>query len=201
MLQLVAQMGPEVRQDPSLLHPLFQRLPPLYPDTPAQPNPPAGYTPHDSGPHDEPNPYRPLPLSAIFQLADRLQAKHPWDGPQIRGHQVMGPGSVVHTFGNEMRDDDEKGVWTLADAESAIDKDVVLPGGEEMDDDEDLAPARFSLPGLGLRLFANNRLGAAFWVGCVVIGVGAVLYGWQGRSGGWARWWSTVVGQWTHRTR
>lgn len=111
----------------------------------------------------------------------------------------MGPGSTVCTYGHELREDDEKGVWTLADAESAIDMDVVLPGGDDLDDDETFRQAPW-LPGLGLRLFPNNRIGAAFCIGCVILGVGTALFGWRGKDEGWARWWAIVAHKWLNKS-
>lgn len=201
MLKLVVGLGAEARLDPSLLHPLFQRLPPLYADTPDAPTPPPDFKPPESNIRDEPNPYTPIPLSGIFQLADRLQAKHPWDGPKVRGHEVMGPGSVVRTFAREVQEvdpEDEKAAlkeWTLADAEAAIDQDVVLPGGDELDDEPDEPEYKlFSPHRLGLR--ASGHMITALAVGVVVLGVGAALFGWQGRNAKWARWWGSVAGQW-----
>lgn len=202
MLRLVSKLGSEARLDPSLLHPLFQRLPPLYADTPDAPKPPSDFKAPEAKIYDEPNPYDPIPLSGIFQLADRLQAKHPWDGHKIRGHEVMGPGSVVRTFAREIEVDpeDEKAAlkeWSLADAEAAIDQDVVLPGGEELDEEPDLAPERWSLlpQRLGLRV-GSNRFLSVLAVGMVVVGVSAALFGWEGRNAQWARWWGSVAGHW-----
>lgn len=194
MLKLVAGLGAEARLDPSLLHPLFQRLPPLYADTPDAPKPPPGFEPPETNNmHDEPNPYAPIALSGIFQLADRLQAKHPWDGPKVRGREVMGPGSVVQTFARETAaadpdPEDEKAVlkeWSLAEAEAAIDNDVVRPGGDVLDEEPDLAPER------KIRLHVGGGpLFAAFAVGVVALGVGIALFGHHGRmpsgpGGGW----------------
>ncbi|GMK56226.1 hypothetical protein CspeluHIS016_0300660 [Cutaneotrichosporon spelunceum] len=202
MLKLAADLGPEVRLDPSLLHPLFQRLPPLYADTPEEPKPPPGF--HDpkkdgKSKFDEPNPYTPIPLSGIFQLADRLLAKYPYNGPQVRAYEVLGPGSVVQTYDREIGESestdekgevDEKGTlkgWTLADAEACVDKDVVLPGGDELDDDEPVAwPDK--LGGLA----RSRRIVTTVTIGVVLLGIGAALYRSTGRYR-LAAWWATFA--------
>ncbi|CAK9782930.1 hypothetical protein CC85DRAFT_308742 [Cutaneotrichosporon oleaginosum] len=201
MLKLAAALGPEARLDPSLLHPLFQRLPPLYADTPEEPRPPPDFHPPEHGAkYDEPNPYAPIALSGIFQLADKLQAKHPFDGSRIRAHEVLGPGSVVRTYARELGDSlnhnselddgemDEKAAlkgWTLADAEACIDKDVVLPGGSELDDDDETVPWPDRLG----ELARSQRVVTALTLGVLFLGVGAALYRSSGRyrlAGLWA---------------
>ncbi|BEJ11669.1 hypothetical protein CspHIS471_0201290 [Cutaneotrichosporon sp. HIS471] len=200
MLKLAADLGPEVRLDPSLLHPLFQRLPPLYSDTPDEPKPPPGF--HDPnaearGKFDEPNPYTPIALSGIFQLADKLQAKHPFDGSRVRAHEVLGSGSVVRTYVFEIGEQldeqakvDEKAAlkaWTLADAEACIDKDVVLPGGDQLDDDEPV-PWPDRLGGLA----RSRRIVTTITIGVLLIGVGAALYRSTGRYR-FVTWWTTFM--------
>lgn len=241
MLKLARDLGPEVTHDPSLLHPLFARLPPLYPDTPDSPSPPPDFTAGEPAPRDEPNPYTPINLSTVFALADGLLVKYPWDGQRIRGQEVFGPGSVVSTFDKEPRArprgdnkepvtsekdewDEKQGLdedaWTLSDAEAAIDNDVILPGGDAMDDDEVLTVARWSpltplsafvgRVGLGLTsggkggmgLYGFDRLGTAVAVGVVVLGIVAALFGWRRHTDpSWARFWGLVAGQWVVKSR
>jgi hypothetical protein len=185
MARLVKQLGPEAQRDPSLLHPLFARLPPLYCDTPDAPTPPTTAPPPTS-PHAEPNPYTPIALSTVFKLADKLFAKFPPDGPVTRAHEVLGQGSMVRTYSRE-RDED----WGLRDAEAAIDSDVILPGGDEADEDASLVPdCRLSPRRL-------DHLSTAVAVGIVVVGIGAAVLGWQGRHADpqWARFWGMVATQ------
>lgn len=203
MARLVTKLGPEAQQDPSLLHPLFARLPPLYPDTPDAPDPPPGYQVLDVGlKNHEPNPYSPIALSTVFALSDKLIKKYPWDGDKIRAHEVLGPGSMVRTY-----DKEKSGEWTLNDAEAAIDNDVILPGGDEADDEESLVPrSRFLNPfrvGLGQFIVGYGRLGTVLTIGIVVVGIGAVLFGWPGRSADaqWARFWGLTVTQWSYKSR
>ncbi|TXT08726.1 hypothetical protein VHUM_02854 [Vanrija humicola] len=204
MLRLAAALGPEARADPSLLHPLFARLPPLYPDTPDAPAPPpaidgAGADDDD----DNANPSAPIALSTVFLLADKLQAKYPWDGDRIRGLEVMGPGSVVQTYSADA--DAEKGV-SLADAATHIDKDVIVPGGDTLDDDEPAPepPRRWpvALPQLPQLRVPPNRIGTAIAFGVVVLGIGTALYGWRagGPRASWAQWWGLVARSWAIRS-
>lgn len=191
MARLMAQMGPEAKHDPSLLHPLFARLPPLYPDTPDAPTPPPSYKPAEPAPHEEPNPYTPIPLSRVFALADKLMVKFPYDGKKIRAYEVFGPGSMVRTYAKE-RGGDVK--WTLADAEDAIDNDVMLPNGDEPDEEEFLTPPS--------RLIRCDRLGTAMAVGFLAVGIGAVLLSWRGRTDPqWVRFWSLVATSWSSKSR
>jgi len=201
MARLVAQLGSEAKQDPSLLHPLFARLPPLYPDTPDAPTPPEGYKLPELPPHAEPNPYTPIPLSTVFALSDKLMAQYPYDGSRIRAYEVLGSGSAVRTYEKEKSEEE----WTLSHAEGAIDNDVILPGGDEADDEESLIPApRFYNPfRLGPGQIRYDRLGTAFAVGIVVVGIGAALFGWHGRhvDPQWARFWGLVATQWVSKSR
>ncbi|KAL1406014.1 GTPase-activating protein gyp8 [Vanrija albida] len=210
MLRLAAALGPEARADPSLLHPLFARLPPLYADTPDAPTPPPPPPINDDDDDDDDddnaNPYTPIALSTVFLLADKLQAKYPWDGPRIRGLEVMGPGSVVQTYSADV--DPEKGSLSLADAAEHIDKDVILPGGDALDDDEEVAPPRrwpVSLPQLHLPPSLRvppNRVGTVIAFGVVVLGIGTALYGWRagGPRASWAQWWGLVARSWAVRS-
>lgn len=204
MLRLAAALGPEARADPSLLHPLFARLPPLYPDTPDAPAPPAidaaDAADDDS---DNANPYTPIALSTVFLLADKLQAKYPWDGARIRGLEVMGPGSVTQTYGQDAKA--EKGI-SLEAAATHIDKDVILPGGDTLEDEEEATPPRWpvslpQLPKLPLRV-PPNRIGTVIAFGVVVLGIGTALYGWRagGPRASWAQWWGLVARSWAVRS-
>lgn len=198
MLKLAAALGPEVHHDPSLLHPLFQRLPPLYADTPDAPHPPPDFhAAEQRSKFDEPNPYAPIALSGIFQLADKLQAKHPFDGPRVRAYEVLGPGSVVQTYLREQEPEldeksglDEKAPakWTLADAEACISKDVVLPGGDELDDDEPVPwPDRLG------ELARSQRVVTALTLGVLLIGVGAAVFRSTGRYRFMSAFWATYL--------
>lgn len=346
LLKLIAA-HPEAHDDPSLLHPLFARLPPLYTDTPDQPTPPppappgsrptrsrkprggsrsasrsrsrsrrrnekltpseekpagdldekaaikeqldrsttlAPETPDEKsyllgGPilaelepraeaiitdtltwtdgellesvevdvdtpparDEEANPFSPLILSEVFQLADSLMAKYPFDGPEVRGLEVLGPGSVVRTFdwerrgrpvdsdapsvdGDAEKEEDEESVegsegvrtprakrepFTHADAEACIDADVIVPGGDELDDlDEDVPPPIVKrvprhflstlLPGK-LRVGVSN-FGTALALGILVVGIGAMVLGWR-RNSAWALWWGHVARGWIRRSQ
>jgi hypothetical protein len=114
----------------------------------------------------------------------------------------------------------DEDAWTLSDAEAAIDNDVILPGGDAMDDDEVLTVARWSpltplsafvgRVGLGLTsggkggmgLYGFDRLGTAVAVGVVVLGIGAALFGWRRHTDpSWARFWGLVAGQWVVKSR
>lgn len=352
LLKLIAA-HPEAHDDPSLLHPLFARLPPLYPDTPDQPTPPplappgsrptrstkrrggsrsvsrsrsrsrrrkekltpseeqpsageldekaaikeqldrsttlAPDTPDEKsslldGPilaelepraeaivtdtltwtdgelletmevdvdtpparEEEANPFSPLILSEVFQLADELMEKYPFDGPEVKGLEVLGPGSVVRTFDWERSgrpvDSDAPSVdgdaekaekaeetdsdseassdgvrtprarrepFTHADAEACIDADVIVPGGDELDDlDEDVPPPIVKrvprhflstlLPGK-LRVGVSN-FGTALALGILVVGIGAMVLGWR-RNSAWALWWGHIAQGWIRRSQ
>jgi hypothetical protein len=129
----------------------------------------------------------------VFALADKLMAKYPYDGKKIRAYEVFGSGSTVRTYAKEKAVDAE---WTLADAENAIDKDVILPDGDEPDEEESLVPAPRFAP-------RCDRLGTAVAVGVVVVGVGAVLLGWRGSRADpqWIRFWGLVATSWSSRSR
>lgn len=215
---------------------------------------------------EEANPFSPLRLSEVFKLADELMEKYPWDGPDVRGMEVLGPGSCVRTFewerkgrpvdpapasvdgadgsdGVDGADVDEKSEktddtssdsseidsddsdesetsdgahtprvrrtpFTHADAERCIDADVIMPGGDELDDlEEDTPPQppvkrvpRHFLPGkLGTRLGLGN-FGTALALGILVVGIGAVIFGWR-RNTAWALWWGQVAQQWLRRSQ
>lgn len=200
MIRLATALGSEASHDPSLLHPLFARLPPLYPDTPDALMPPSDWKLPDVAPHSEPNPYSPIPLSTVFALADKLMVKYPWDGPQIRADEVLGSGSVVRTYEKERNEG-----WTLQNAEDAIDNEVIRPGGDSIDKEESLLPVRWTPMGPFRALsrgFGYDRLGI-FAVGIVVIGIGTALFGWQrGRhiDPNWARFWGIVASHWATKS-
>ncbi|KAL7421345.1 GTPase-activating protein gyp8 [Cryptotrichosporon argae] len=181
MIKLVKALGSEAVHDPSLLHPLFARLPPLYPDTPSALSPP-----HTTAPmamcDDDVNPYAPIRLSEVFALSNRLLAKFPWDGKLVRGREVMGPGSVALTYPDD-----------LATAEAWIDRDVVLPGADRLEDDDvPAASRRFA----SLRV-PPNKVGTALAVGVLVLGLGLAAAG--AKDDGWRRWWVGVMRGWAGR--
>lgn len=208
---------------------------------------------------EDANPFAPLVLSDVFALADGLMAKYPWDGPDVRGREVLGPGSCVRTFewerrgrpatadaaadapadadgetreretaeepgesdGSEDASDGSDGVrtpracrspFTHADAEACIDADVIVPGGDEMDDLEEDAPLpppvkrvpRHFLSQLGFfpgkfKLSVGN-FGAALALGIIVVGLGAVVLGWR-RNTAWAMWWGHIAQGWIRRSQ
>ncbi|RXK39023.1 hypothetical protein M231_03753 [Tremella mesenterica] len=146
LLRLVKSLGPEAQSDPSLLHPLFARLPPLYPDTPSHPTPsptlhplPTSSSTLMSDP-DAVNPYEPIPLSELFALADKLMLQYPWDGEDIRGREIMGVGSIVSTYDSSISpqppllspesqkvvNNNKSGVSRVSDIETESQKELVL---------------------------------------------------------------------------
>ena len=174
MLVLAAQLGSEAKSDPTLLHPLFARLPPLHPDTPDQPRPTSL-----ASTVEEPNPYSPLILSELFTLADALMMRHPWDGPVIRGREIMGPASVVCTYDRETS---EK--WSLDDASDCLHGEVVRPGAADVDEEE-----------VPERRVRRRRLPRGVLLALVVLGVGVAVarYGSQGGLRiTWRDWWRSV---------
>ena len=186
MLQLARKLGPEARDDPTLLHPLFSRLPPLYPDTPVSPLPPKEIIDEktDYSEYDQANPYQPIPLSRVFNLTEELLARFPWDGSIIRGREIMGPDSVICTYDEEPSATNKQ---SLDDLQRLVDGEVVLPGAADIDDEAELPPVRWRLR------FPRNRLGTAVAVGVVVVGIGMAVYGARnGGSGGWRSWWHLV---------
>lgn len=199
---------------------------------------------------EDANPFAPLVLSEVFGLADSLMAKYPLDGPDVRGLEVLGPGSVVRTWEWERRgrpadsdssahdvdgdgeveekekekeetDSDETGSeasdgvrtprvqrhpFTHAHAEACIDADVIVPGGDELDDlDEDQPPPpivrrvpRHFLSTLLPAKFRVSNFGTALALGILVVGLGAVMLGWR-RDSAWALWWGHVAQGWIRR--
>lgn len=197
MLELVKEMGQEAMDDPSILHPLFARLPPMVADDPdfdsgAKARVLGKVGSNEKTSDEDVNPYEPIHLSAIFSVADDLMARFPWDGLTIRGHEVLGSASSVMTYSSE----DDPG-WSLGRAEQLVQGVVVKPGAGLIDEDEedDLKPTPIpKRPRLHLRL-PKNRAGTLVAVGIVLVGIGIAVYG--ARSGGprsnWARWWTIVL--------
>jgi hypothetical protein len=194
MFRLAKDLGSEASDDPSLLHPLFSRLPPLVADTPDQTElPPIEFDSSD----DSVNPYEPIALSRVFQITDELMARYPWHGPDIRGQDIMGPGSVVVTYEHEV---EGKGApWSLRQAEDFTNKHVVLPGATEPDE-EDAVPDKEPRPSRKPRRRISS--GTAIAVGVLAIGIGMSVYGYRAESSrsGWAGWWSVVMRSWVSRT-
>jgi len=203
MFKLAKKLGPEAIDDPSLLHPLFSRLPPLFPDTPDNPAPPAtggGLGNIDIANLDEDaNPYEPIALSQIFAVADNLMLRFPWDGPVIRGREILGNGSVVSTYEQEAAED-----WSLHEAVRRIDNEIVIPGAAAMDEEEEEEevplPPRRRRPTWTIRM-PRNRIGTAVAVSIVFVGIGIAVFG--VRAGGsradWARWWAMVIRGWASK--
>ena len=190
MFELARKLGAEGEHDPSLLHPLFSRLPPLDPDTPSETMPSKADLAElgDQADMNDPNPYNPMPLSEVFALADDLMLKYPWDGPIIRGKEIMGPGSVVSSY--ELEASAIENGLSPQQVMEMIDRDVVWPGAGMADDDEEDVAAAIR-PRL---LVPKNRLRTTVSLGVVVLGLGIVLYSWrvEDRRGGGYRWWSLV---------
>lgn len=188
MFALAKKLGREYQEDPSLLHPLFVRLPPLYPDTPSSPNPQTSpsISPSELELHNpDINPYSPIRLSDIFQLADRLLEEYPWDGPLIRGREIMGPGSVMVTYDQEWSEEE----WTAEKALKYVDVEVVQPGAAVMDEDELVpspTPRRVTNPALW-EVLKKVKPSTLVALGVVFLGVGMAVYGVirkRGREGG-----------------
>ncbi|KIR52495.1 hypothetical protein I315_05104 [Cryptococcus gattii Ru294] len=196
LFEFAKKLGREYQEDPSLLHPLFVRLPPLYPDTPPSPNPPMSplISPSKLELHDpDVNPYSAIRLSDVFQLADRLMEEYPWDGSLIRGGDIMGPGSVVVTYDQEWS---EEG-WTPEKALKYVDVDVVQPGAAVMDEDEPVPSPisrRVTNPDLW-KVLKRVKPSTLVALGVVFLGVGMAVYGVKlgGRSVTWRR---VVAGIW-----
>lgn len=209
MLRLAQELGPEAADDPSLLHPLFSRLPPLFPDTPNQPTPTrSSKSSVDMIDPNETNPYDPLPLSELFQLADRLMVDHPWDGAEVQGQEIMGRGSVVLSYDLEMKPPphetpSDEG-WTMADALKLVDQEVVRPGVAMMDDDEEeeeepipVKRTRTRRRQRWLIRLGRNKMSTTLALGIVVLGVSMAVFGVRagGPNANWARWWAAVLGK------
>jgi hypothetical protein len=199
MLRLVKEMGQEAMDDPSILHPLFARLPPLVADDPdtisISLDGEKEVDTKQGNEYDDPNPYEPILLSTIFRITDDLLARYPYDGPLIRGEEILGEGSSVNTFSRELDDD-----WTLRLAESQINGEVIKPGADMLDEEEEEeVPRPIRKPRIRV---PRNKLGTVVAISVVLVGMGIAVYG--ARSGGprsnWARWWSVVVRDWMSRS-
>ncbi|WVR09158.1 hypothetical protein IAU60_006220 [Kwoniella sp. DSM 27419] len=204
MLGLARQLGDEYQEDPTLLHPLFVRLPPLYDDKPFDPDPSAFHTAAPTATShvedDSPNPYKPIKLSELFQLTDSLMEEYPWDGDAIRGREILGEGSAVVSYPAEK--DDE---WTPEQALAKIDTDVMRPGAgtavDDEDEDEELPTSPVPVrKGPSLRI-PRRKLNTLVAVGIVVLGVGIATYGVRagGRDASWGGWWRAVIRSWMGR--
>jgi hypothetical protein len=202
MFSLAKELGSEAMDDPSLLHPLFARLPPLYPDTPSQPLPPPsalsilGRRPQ--GDDEDVTPYTPIPLSRLFDLTDELMARYPWDGDVIRGQEIMGEASAVWTYDSEVH-------ASARDMLSMLGGEVVRPGAADMDDNEEeeepIRPVRRKkTSGYDLRM-PRDRLGTSVAIGVMVLGLVLAMY--SGRSKGargeWSGWWGSVIRVWAEK--
>jgi hypothetical protein len=202
MLRLVREMGQEAMDDPSILHPLFARLPPLVADDPATSSQSieTGEKADVGGwDVDDPNPYEPIALSTIFRIADDLLARYPWDGPLIKGEEILGEASSVMTYPRELDSD-----WNLKLAEQLVNGQVIKPGADMLDEEEEEESIPKKIPRsrrLRIRV-PRNKVSTLLAVGVVLFGVGIAVYG--ARSGGprsnWARWWNLVVRDWVSRT-
>lgn len=197
MFALAKKLGREYQEDPSLLHPLFVRLPPLYPDTPSSPNPQTSpsISPSELELHNpDINPYSPIRLSDIFQLADRLLEEYPWDGPLIRGREIMGPGSVMVTYDQEWSEEE----WTAEKALKYVDVEVVQPGAAVMDEDELVpspTPRRVTNPALW-EVLKKVKPSTLVALGVVFLGVGMAVYGVKLEGRGVVTWRRVIVGVW-----
>jgi len=198
MFVLAKGLGEEAMDDPSLLHPLFSRLPPLYADTPDSPSSPDSNEDANVGDDGEPNPYSPIPLSRLFQLTDELMARFPWDGDIIRGREIMGEGSAVCTYDQEVKLRSEEMLGMMQ-------KEVVKPGAGIMDEEEEEEVLDEVKKDIKRRRrvvlhMPRNRLGTAIALGVLVLGVELAMYG-RGSNGrdGWARWWGVVLKSWVAR--
>ncbi|EIW67119.1 hypothetical protein TREMEDRAFT_34074 [Tremella mesenterica DSM 1558] len=192
LLRLVKSLGPEAQSDPSLLHPLFARLPPLYPDTPSHPTPsptlhplPTSSSTLMSDP-DAVNPYEPIPLSELFALADKLMLQYPWDGEDIRGREIMGVGSIVSTYDSSISPQPPRLSPEL------VNFNVVnaLPSEE---DDEPPLPVKRRKPKWRIH-YPRDKKGTVLAIGVMLLGIGVAYYGFKaGPSTGWGRWWRVVL--------
>jgi hypothetical protein len=199
MLRLVREMGQEAMDDPSILHPLFARLPPLVADDPDTASASSTgendvKTELDHG-YDDPNPYEPILLSTIFRITDDLLARYPYDAPLVRAEEILGEASSVNTFSRETDDD-----WTLKLAESQIIGEVIKPGADMLDEEEEQeVPKPIRKPRIRI---PRNKIGTLVAISVVLLGMGIAVYG--ARSGGprsnRGRWWSVVVRDWMSKS-
>ena len=193
MFDLAKELDSDGEQDPSLLHPLFARIPPLYADTPENPFPP----PTAADPLDDPNPYTPIPLSKLFQIADELMTKWPWKGAVIRSMDFMGEGSVVRTYELEMANR----VGDLDTALDWMDRDVVRPGADLPDEEEEQTVIPFRRRRRS-RILPRNKLGATLALSVVILGIGVTTFGVRAEAnrGEWTRWWGWVIRSWIRKS-
>nr|XP_019047931.1 hypothetical protein I302_04551 [Kwoniella bestiolae CBS 10118]OCF26861.1 hypothetical protein I302_04551 [Kwoniella bestiolae CBS 10118] len=201
IFEIAHQLGAEYEDDPTLLHPLFVRLPPLYADTPSEPDPPpVSPTPtptFDELQDDSLNPYKPIKLSVLFQLTDTLMDKYPWDGHAIRGKEIMGEGSVVNTYSKEENEEE----WNAEEMLKMIDVQVVMRGaGDISEDEEEIQPVKEKRRRVTIRNPRNN-VNTILALGIVVLGVGIAVYGFKagGSQASWGRWWGMVIRGWIGR--
>jgi hypothetical protein len=206
MFKLARELGTEAQQDPSLLHPLFARLPPLFPDNPDTSFPSAEKNSPVVAPNDDQNPYEPIALSEVFTLADKLMLLYPWDGDIIRGTEVMGDGSVVSSYALESALKNGKISWDIDSALKLVDKEVVKPGVGAMDEDEDEEepspkPSVRRRPVWRVRR-PKHKFGTAIAVGILLLGVGIAVYGSKagGNNADWRRWWTVVIHGWLKKS-
>lgn len=157
MMRLAQELGSEALEDPSLLHPLFARLPPLFSDTPDYPLPPSKTEAEKTD--DDTKPYEPIPLSRIFALTDQLLAKYPWDGPVLRGNEVMGESSTILTYGTSS---------DLRELEKKAHGELVKPGAMEPDE-EDEEPVKVTKR-KGIHL-PTNKTGTIIAIGVLAFGI------------------------------
>ena len=191
MLQLAQNLRAEIRDDPSSLHPLFARLPPLHPDTPE------GCLPlsiTDADDEMDPNPYDPIPLSQVFNMTDDLLARFPWDGKVIRGKEVMGPASVLYTYDEETpQENAEKGTdgLSLETGAGMVNQEVVRSGAAEINDEEVEQPSRLPMSWRSMLRMPPSRIGTVLAVGVVFVGIAIAAFGIRtgGTHRGWAGWW------------
>ena len=199
MLRLVREMGQEAMDDPTILHPLFARLPPLVADIPDATKPLNEKEEEfeENNLYDDPNPYEPILLSTIFRITDDLLARYPWDGPGIRGQEILGEASSVYTYPRETEDG-----WSLHLAESKINGEVIKPGADMLDEEEEEEEPPAPIRKRTRIRIPRNQVGTLVAFSVVLVGMGIAIYG--ARSGGprsnWARWWSVVVRDWVGRT-
>nr|XP_018259057.1 uncharacterized protein I303_08600 [Kwoniella dejecticola CBS 10117]OBR81215.1 hypothetical protein I303_08600 [Kwoniella dejecticola CBS 10117] len=201
MLEIAHQLGSEYEEDPTLLHPLFVRLPPLYPDTPSEPDPPPITTlspPNIEDLQDDSiNPYRPIRLSELFELTDTLMVKHPWDGDVIKGKEIMGEGSVVHTYAQEANED-----WTSQKMLDMIDVEVVRPGAGQVSEDEEEEEEEIVKEKRRVRIRRpRSKVNIMVAVGVIVLGIGIAKYGFKagGNEACWGKWWGVVLRGWANK--
>ncbi|WWC91328.1 uncharacterized protein L201_006271 [Kwoniella dendrophila CBS 6074] len=206
MLEIAHQLGSEYEEDPTLLHPLFVRLPPLYADTPSHPEAPVESSPlpvYTDFQDETANPYKAIKLSGLFQLTDTLMTQYPWDGDTIRGKEIMGDGSVVNTYEKE----EVEAEWSSEEMLKMVDVEVVKPGSGGISDDEDeeaeaeaekeMKSIKRQKRKLQIRI-PRNKVNTALAIGIMFLGIGMAVYGFKagGNEASWSRWWGYVIRGW-----